>query len=68
MDQETRNKLAFLALGGSCLVGAYLIGRLERRVQRLDDAMTFVCGFLETQFQAEVDEKFEDIVERLDDD
>lgn len=66
MDETDRQRLAFVALSLSCLTGAYLIAQLEMRVRRLEKVMIRVHAYIEADFQETVDERFVEIVDRLD--
>jgi hypothetical protein len=70
-----RNQIAFISFGASCVIGAFLIARLELRVRQLETGFNLlgegfnnIHEYLDADFQEEVDEKFEEIVEKLDED
>lgn len=63
-----RQQIAFLALGASCVMGACLIARLEKRVRHLEALTEAMSDYIALQFQEEVNEKFGKIVEKFQDD
>jgi hypothetical protein len=63
--ERHQEQIAFMALGASCIIGAYLIAQLQMRVRRLEKVMIRVHAYIEADFQETVDEKFEEIVEDL---
>lgn len=63
-----RQQIAFLALGASCVMEACLIARLEKRVRHLEAMSEAMSDYIELQFREEVNEKFEEIVEKFQDD
>jgi hypothetical protein len=64
--ERYREQVAFMALGASCVLGAYLIAQLQRRVQHLESMVSVLHNYIEADFQGEIDEKFVEIIDRLD--